>query len=162
MRAELTAYADDVEISATGQAEQVISTPEDVAQWRWAIRAREAGELQFQVAVTALSGETETPLFPTRYFDVLVDVRDTFENRAGAIWGGISRFLVGAGSGMAALGATIVAYLVYRQGGPARRRRRPRHRRPPEPPAGAVVRVDGPTVVGTVRGPRRAAPRPGE
>jgi len=117
VRAELSRYGDDATVKAISPAEQVIAATGDVAEWRWWVRVgSNPGKMRFQISVTSLRGDSEVPLFPTRYFDLDVEVTDTPRNRMSVVVSALNRFFVGVGTGMAALGATIVAYLTYRRG----------------------------------------------
>jgi len=116
VQAELSWYGSDATVRASSPPEQVIAAPGDVAEWRWSVQVgANPGRLIFQISVTSLRGDSNVPLFPTRYFDLDVEVTDTVQNRTSVIVAALNRFVVGAGSGMAALGATIVAYLTYRR-----------------------------------------------
>ncbi|MGC4808076.1 hypothetical protein [Micromonospora sp. DT233] len=116
VQVKLTSYGGDAVVVAAGPAEQVITAKSDVAEWRWSVTAKNASRLNFQISVTTLRGDSNVALFPTRYFNLAVDVKDTFAHRTGVVLGGAGKFLVGAGTGAAALGTAIIGYLTYRRG----------------------------------------------
>ncbi|MFF4892927.1 hypothetical protein [Micromonospora chersina] len=115
VHAELTSYETGVDITPAGPSEQMIASPTDIAEWRWTVLATKAGRLTFQITVTTLKGDTTEPLYPTRYFDVAMDVRDTLGNQAAKAGRAVNNFFVGAGVGIAALATAVLAYLGYRR-----------------------------------------------
>ncbi|MDG4840961.1 hypothetical protein O7631_30925 [Micromonospora sp. WMMD967] len=145
VQVELTWHGIGATVRALSPTEQTIAEPGDVAEWRWSVLVgKEPGQLHLQIGVTSLRGDSAVPLFPTRFFDLDVEVEDTVQNRTNVIGSALGKFTVGAGTGIAALGGTIVAYLTYRR---ARRERAGR--------AVAEGLNDGPADGGSGRGPRK-------
>ncbi|WFE99655.1 hypothetical protein [Micromonospora sp. WMMD964] len=116
VQTELTWYGVGATVRALSPTEQVIAEPGDVAEWRWSVLVgKEPGRLHLQISVSSLRGDSNVSLFPTRFFDLDVEVMDTVRNRTDVIVSALNKFAVGAGTGIAALAGTIIAYLSYRR-----------------------------------------------
>ncbi|WP_406084841.1 hypothetical protein OHA01_11390 [Micromonospora zamorensis] len=115
VRAELTTFESGIDITVSGPDVQVVADPTDVAEWRWTVLAKRAGRMTFQISVTTLKADTDEGLFPTRYFDVAIDVEETLGNTTTTWLGRVNQFTVGAGATLAAAAVAVVAYLTYRR-----------------------------------------------
>ncbi|XTZ13907.1 hypothetical protein ACQSSU_20635 [Micromonospora echinospora] len=71
--------------------------------------------MTFQISVTTLKADTEESLYPTRYFDIAIDVRDTLTSRVKRGASTLNNFFVGASVGIAALLTVVLTYLGYRR-----------------------------------------------
>ena len=111
VKAELSTYQSQVEIKANSPEIQTITEPNDVGQWTWKVTATGNDDLNLQIAVTTLRADSDVALYPTRFFNIAIRIKETLGHGVGSA-AKVTWAVAGGTAGIAALLAALIAYLV--------------------------------------------------